>query len=113
VSGWAARTVGGVGTWLEIDGALPRIDCYREPGSYPAISCQARIGKRSDQVIERLGVLGEDAKRRRGWASQGNAQRPGAGQGPLLIPKLILLDEPANGLDPAGCRGLREACCLS
>ena len=63
--------------------------------------------KAVDQVIERLG-LGEYAKRRAGVLSQGNAQRLGLAKALLHHPKLILLDEPANGLDPAGIVEIRS-----
>ena len=59
------------------------------------------------QVIQRLG-LGAYAQRRAGVLSQGNAQRLGLAKALLHHPRLILLDEPANGLDPAGIVEIRE-----
>ena len=59
------------------------------------------------QIIERLG-LAAYADRRAGVLSQGNAQRLGLAKALLHDPKLILLDEPANGLDPAGIVEIRE-----
>ncbi len=63
--------------------------------------------KAVSQVIERLG-LAAYADRRAGVLSQGNAQRLGLAKALLHDPKLILLDEPANGLDPAGIVEIRE-----
>ena len=58
-------------------------------------------------MIERLG-LAAYADRRAGNLSQGNAQRLGLAKALLHAPKLLFLDEPANGLDPAGIVEIRE-----
>ena len=57
--------------------------------------------------IERL-ALAPDADRRTGTLSQGNAQRLGLAKALLHEPRLLLLDEPANGLDPAGIVEIRS-----
>jgi ABC-2 type transport system ATP-binding protein len=59
------------------------------------------------EAIERLG-LAEYADRRAGNLSQGNAQRLGLAKAMIHSPKLLFLDEPANGLDPAGIVEIRE-----
>jgi ABC-2 type transport system ATP-binding protein len=59
------------------------------------------------RIIERLG-LATYADRRTGNLSQGNAQRLGLAKALLHSPKVLLLDEPANGLDPAGIVEIRE-----
>lgn len=58
-------------------------------------------------VIERLG-LGTYAERRAGTLSLGNAQRLGLAKAMLHNPDLLILDEPANGLDPAGIVEIRH-----
>lgn len=58
-------------------------------------------------IIERLG-LSEYADRRSGNLSLGNVQRLGLAKALIHQPKLIFLDEPANGLDPAGIVEIRE-----
>jgi ABC-2 type transport system ATP-binding protein len=60
-----------------------------------------------ERVIERL-ALSPYADRRAGTLSLGNAQRLGLAKALLHDPALLLLDEPANGLDPAGVVEIRE-----
>jgi len=60
-----------------------------------------------DSIIERMG-LSAYADRRTGNLSQGNAQRLGLAKALVHHPKLLFLDEPANGLDPAGIVDIRE-----
>jgi ABC-2 type transport system ATP-binding protein len=59
------------------------------------------------QIIERLD-LATYANRRAGTLSHGNAQRLGLAKALIHDPKLLILDEPANGLDPAGIVEIRE-----
>jgi len=59
------------------------------------------------QIIERLG-LAAYANRRTGTLSHGNAQRLGLAKALIHAPRLLILDEPANGLDPAGIVEIRE-----
>jgi len=58
-------------------------------------------------IIERLG-LAAYADRRAGTLSHGNAQRLGLAKALIHNPRLLILDEPANGLDPAGIVEIRE-----
>jgi ABC-2 type transport system ATP-binding protein len=59
------------------------------------------------QTIEQLG-LAAYADRHAGDLSLGNAQRLGLAKALLHNPTLLILDEPANGLDPAGIVEIRE-----
>ena len=70
---------------------------YDEPGS------RARI----DEVLE-LVELRDRAKDRVGGYSHGMRQRLGIAAALLRSPRLLLLDEPTTGLDPAGMRDMRD-----
>jgi ABC-2 type transport system ATP-binding protein len=64
-------------------------------------------GERVEEVIEQVGLSGA-ADRRVGGYSLGMRQRLGLASALLGDPPVLILDEPANGLDPAGMAGLRE-----
>jgi ABC-2 type transport system ATP-binding protein len=95
-----------VGYLVETPRAYPELTVYENlevarrlhPGTAP----QA-VG----QAIERLG-LAAYANRRAATLSHGNAQRLGLAKALLHDPELLILDEPANGLDPAGIVEIRE-----
>ena len=59
------------------------------------------------RAIDRF-VLGAYADRRAGTLSMGNLQRLGLARALLHEPELVILDEPANGLDPAGVVEVRQ-----
>jgi ABC-2 type transport system ATP-binding protein len=61
----------------------------------------------TSRAIERLG-LAPCADRKAGALSTGNLQRLGLARALLHEPRLVLLDEPAKGLDPAGVVEIRE-----
>jgi ABC-2 type transport system ATP-binding protein len=60
-----------------------------------------------DDVIDQLGLRAA-AERRAGHLSLGNKQRLALARALVHSPELLVLDEPANALDPAGIVEIRE-----
>ena len=89
-----------------------------EPSAYPELTVRENleIARRlqglegsaaTSRAIERLG-LGAYADRKAGVLSSGNLKRLGLARALLHAPELLVLDEPANGLDPAGVVEIRQ-----
>ncbi len=98
---WPRRVVGAV---LEATGCHPG----RRGRDHLWILAQATGVPRSrvDEVLEQVG-LATDAGRRVGGYSLGMRQRLGLAGALLGDPEVLVLDEPANGLDPGGMAWLR------
>ncbi|MBB6732489.1 ABC transporter ATP-binding protein [Cohnella zeiphila] len=63
--------------------------------------------QRIDEVVKLVGLSGRIHDKVRKY-SLGMRQRLGVAQAIMHRPKLLILDEPTNGLDPAGIRELRD-----
>lgn len=103
---------GGRGPWSRVGHLV------ESPSAYPELSVQENleIARRlqacrdqgaTSRVIEKLG-LASYADRKAGTLSTGNLQRLGLARALLHEPELLILDEPANALDPAGVVEVRE-----
>jgi len=108
------RAVGpnGRGPWSEVGHLV------ESPAAYPELTVRENleIARRlhfitdknaTPRAMERLGVASY-ADRKAGQLSTGNLQRLGLARALLHEPELLILDEPAKGLDPAGVVEIRE-----
>ncbi len=69
---------------------------------------KAQAEKASLEALEKVG-LADVAHRRIGLYSKGMIQRAGLAQAVVHNPKLVILDEPASGLDPIGAADMAES----
>ncbi|MET0426737.1 MAG: ABC transporter ATP-binding protein [Actinoplanes sp.] len=106
-----------------IQQVLPSIGAMVEgPGAYPNLSGRTNLTlfdaagpgsrradrrKRVGEALERVGLDGIDRRPVRAY-SLGMRQRLGLAGALLRTPKLLILDEPTNGLDPRGIREIRD-----
>jgi ABC-2 type transport system ATP-binding protein len=99
-------------------GYLPRLGALIEsPAFYPGLSGERNLAiqtiladidpARVPAVLERVGLNGRGQDPYKTY-SLGMKQRLGIGAALLGEPELLILDEPTNGLDPAGIREMRD-----
>jgi ABC-2 type transport system ATP-binding protein len=96
------RRVGAVLETRAFDGGRTARDHLR------VVATEARLSlARVDEVLDLVG-LSDAADRRAKGFSLGMGQRLALGAALMGDPDVLILDEPTNGLDPAGIRWLRE-----
>lgn len=101
----------GRGPWARVGHLVESPSAYPELTTRENLEIARRLHGIADRdlttrAIERLGLVSY-ADRKAGTLSSGNLQRLGLARALLHEPELLILDEPANGLDPAGVVEIR------
>lgn len=102
----------------DLSDVMPRVGSIVEtPAMFPTMTARENLQllgavdgigkKRVAESLEKVG-LGDRADHKVRTYSLGMRQRLGLAAALLKDPALLVLDEPANGLDPAGMREIRE-----
>jgi len=109
----------------KVNAVLPQIGpLVEEPAAYPHLSGRANLAlldaagpggsaarrsrqQRIDEALEQVGLAGVGRRPVKAY-SLGMRQRLGLAAALIRHPRLLILDEPGNGLDPRGIRDLRE-----
>jgi ABC-type multidrug transport system ATPase subunit len=102
---------------------LPEVGALVEgPAAYPGLSGRANLAlldamgvggtrrdraRRVDDALDQVGLGGVDGRAVRTY-SLGMRQRLGLAAALIRRPRLLVLDEPTNGLDPQGIREIRD-----
>ncbi|MDY0341501.1 MAG: ABC transporter ATP-binding protein [Coriobacteriia bacterium] len=76
---------------------------YAQLGGVP----KSEIGPRTSRLMERVGLQGREKSTLDAF-SRGMLQRLGIAQALINEPAVVVLDEPASGLDPVGQRDIRN-----
>jgi ABC-2 type transport system ATP-binding protein len=102
-----ARWLDGVGGFVETPAFYPYLSGFRNLSILAGLDGDGgpRLVR---EVLDQVG-LGEVGKLKVRGYSLGMRQRLGLASALLRRPRLLILDEPTNGMDPAGIRDLRAA----
>ena len=100
-----------VGALVEGPAAYPQLSGRRNLAVFDAAGAVRRDGRRSrrrriEEALDRVGLGGIDGRPVRAY-SLGMRQRLGLAAAVMRSPRLLVLDEPTNGLDPQGIGEIR------
>lgn len=96
-----------VGVLIEYPGLYPRLSAY-ENLKIKCIGMGIRPRGYVEELLKVIGLENTDMKKPAGSYSLGMRQRLGIGLALVGDPKILILDEPINGLDPQGIAEIRQ-----
>ncbi|KNZ40336.1 lantibiotic protection ABC transporter ATP-binding protein [Acetobacterium bakii] len=102
---WERRNLSKIGALIENPGIYPNLTAMENLGL--ACTLYELPRSRAEEVLAIIGLENPGKKKVRNF-SMGMKQRLGIGMAIINNPKLLILDEPTNGLDPLGIEELRE-----
>jgi ABC-2 type transport system ATP-binding protein len=102
----SVRALDGIAGFVEAPTFYPYLSGRRNLELYAALDGGSAAG-RIDEVLDTVQLRDRAKDKVKGY-SHGMKQRLGLASALLREPRLLLLDEPATGLDPAGMRDMRE-----
>ncbi|MGH2701051.1 MAG: ABC transporter ATP-binding protein [Actinomycetota bacterium] len=100
-----AKVIGSIGSLVEGPALFPNFSARRNLDLLAAMGKLPRA--RVDEVLELVGLADRARDQVRSY-SLGMRQRLAIAAAVLKDPKILILDEPANGLDPAGIKEVRH-----
>lgn len=101
------KAIAEVGAIIENPEMYDFLSGYENLKHYARLAIKPISEDRIKEIIKLVGLSGRIDEKVKGY-SLGMKQRLGIAQALLHSPSLLILDEPTNGLDPAGIREIRE-----
>lgn len=106
---WERKDLEKIGALIESPAIYPNLTARENMEVYRLLyELENPEGKlKIDELLQTVGLIGAGNKPVKNY-STGMKQRLGLAVALLNSPELLILDEPANGLDPIGIEGLRD-----